>query len=203
MEPATSQIIAEPELFPPELCRCGNCGYRLGGMPQLGQCPECGAQFDRSEVVMVGLPAGPNRVWWLQVPGMFAMLFLFMAAYIVEGNARLAVFSVRLAAFGLIGAILAVSVFRFIRRRASWRQFEVVVRITPRGIGFSPTPAAQASIKLTRWFHVTLIRLIPKRNGRLWIWVRVGDLDLFDALVECPAEAIPQLNECVRRWFVI
>jgi hypothetical protein len=196
MEPATSQFIAEPELFPPELCRCGNCGYHLGGMPQLGQCPECATPFDRSEVVLVGWPAGPKRVWWLQPLGVIPMVVILMATSYLDGNGRYT-------AWAVLGLILAVSVWRFVRRRASWRQFEVVVRITPRGIGFSPTPAPQASIKLTRWFHVTLIRLIPKRNGRLWIWVRVGDLDLFDALVECPEEAIPQLKECVRRWFVI
>src|SRR5688572_21062445 len=101
MEAATPQDLVEPALLPPELCRCGNCGYRLGGMPELGQCAECGAPFDRREVVMVGWPAGPQR-WWLEAPAVFAMLFIAIAAYVLD-------VSMRGLALVAIGATLAVS----------------------------------------------------------------------------------------------
>jgi hypothetical protein len=41
---------------PLRLDRCPNCGYPLTGLPDRGQCPECGSAYDREMIVLYGWP---------------------------------------------------------------------------------------------------------------------------------------------------
>ena len=190
---------AEPELPPPDLCRCAACGYRLDGLPRFGRCPECGASFDRSEIVLVGRSAGPSRAWWLQpLPAMFICLG---AGGVVADLIRGRISTQHVVPLTILGLGLASLLIRYIRRQRSGRTGDIAVRIARRGVGAMADPPDAAAVPLTPWSRVTRLRLVPKRNGRLWIWVRCGDLDLFDALVECPPEQVPALRRIIGGWF--
>jgi uncharacterized OB-fold protein len=43
---------------PLRLQKCPKCGYALEGLAPEGVCPECGASYDQSEVVLHGYGAG-------------------------------------------------------------------------------------------------------------------------------------------------
>ncbi len=57
---------------------CPNCGYPLTGLPDEGMCPECGAAYDQSEVILYGWGRGQHEnvatakrsrmIWLLIVP---------------------------------------------------------------------------------------------------------------------------------------
>ena len=193
---------ADPELVPPDLCRCAACGYRLGGLPRVGRCPECQAAYDRGEVVLVGRAAGVRTLlYWRGPAGAVSFVLALMVCVAVwmavTGGRDLSVPVVCSAALLLI----VPPVLARVRGMRSAGGPEVVVRKTSDGVGATTGPTDAAGVPLTPWANVTRLRLIPKRNGRLWVWVQSEHRDLFDALVECPAESVPELQRIVGRWF--
>ena len=192
----------EPALIPPDLGRCAACGYRLGGLPRVGRCPECQAAFDRGEVVLVGRVAGVRTLLYWRGPAgavafVLALIVCVAAWSAVTGGRDLSLPVLFSAALLLI----VPPVLARVRGMRSANGPEVVVRMTPNGVGATTGPTDAAGVPLTPWANVTRLRLIPKRNGRLWIWVQSNHHDLFDALVECPPESVPELQRIVGRWF--
>lgn len=48
-----------PADLPPRVC--GGCGYPLTGLPDDGQCPECGSSYGRDQVVLAGWAIGAHE----------------------------------------------------------------------------------------------------------------------------------------------
>lgn len=186
-------VAADAPLPSAELSRCGGCGYLLEGLSAQGNCPECNEAYDRQEIVLLGRLVGAySRTWWLR-PGVtsVALTLIAIALYQIEpylGWGFAAIVS-------LPGLIVALN------RTLTSQAYEVVVRMNAEGVGLRRGAGSATAVPLVPWSSVTRLRLIPKRNDRLWIWVRCGRTDLFDVLVDCRHEHVEELRTRIASWF--
>src|SRR5579859_3895778 len=47
---------------------CGQCGYRLEGLPEEGLCPECGSAYQPDDIVIAGWGSGAKETAWNAPP---------------------------------------------------------------------------------------------------------------------------------------
>ena len=101
---------------------CPECGYALEGLPQIGNCPECGKLFDRSRIVLIGWGGKVLRDGWRSWMG---IAFCATAiAFVIRQWARgqpVDPFTV-IQYGGLVGAIIISTLARWTSHRPALTQ---------------------------------------------------------------------------------
>jgi hypothetical protein len=189
--------------------RCGNCGYLLTGLPSGGICPECGCEYDESELVIAGWAAGPHesvetatpkRVWraaLLSLGFVWAQIFIDLLQHRLTD------------ALEWCGCGIVLLAWFFYRRWMLINEFGYTahVRISPRGIaqrqGFGP-------VNLLPWAANLKFSLTPRPGGIQLLSVSRVGLDkrsqkqtkqwpiAFD--FECSSEQADHLRKVLAAW---
>jgi hypothetical protein len=81
-------LVDDPSGLPNGIDRCPACFYRLDGLPATGLCPECGNQYDNSDVVLFGYvrpdaPRSPRTILLRLLP--VAPMFLLVMGSMRSG----------------------------------------------------------------------------------------------------------------------
>lgn len=188
---------------------CGNCGYRLIGLPRSGICPECGQQYEADELVIPGWAAGPHvrlttapprRVWRIALcsTGCF---WMWAVNELLAHHAGLAL------GFVAVGAVTLG--WGLYRRRKLINDFGCTshLRISPRGLaqreGFGPA-------KLVPWLRGLQITLAPEGKGMYMLAVsRSGPGSVYRKAktqwpiafqFECTREKAVALSQILQRY---
>jgi len=114
---------------------CGDCGYRLDGLPPAGQCPECGGAYRSDQVVLFGWAGGTmahaanSRRGRMTAFGFVKALAITGAVILVQPRARGVFFGV----WVVVAMLAGWSAYHFRRLRAAGTP-PVQLRLGPRGV---------------------------------------------------------------------
>jgi hypothetical protein len=154
------------------LTTCPRCGYSLEGLPDDGVCPECGAPYDQSEVVLHGYGAGhyggvaAGRPAAAAVSAVVVLVTLGWCIHRVVRKGVNDVFDIAWPA--VIGLSLVWSLWK---RSRSDMPGLVQVRLSRDGViqVNNPTAGREKIGKPTPWQHVADVRIRTVGDDRVRI----------------------------------
>jgi len=186
------------ELIPPV---CGECGYRLQGLPVEGTCPECGTAYQTDRVVIAGWGAdveesvsnaAPDRLRFVLLSSVFVFL-LNAVIRLIKGHPGEAIIS-------LCGALIIAGIELFNR----WRLHESAelpchAKLFPEGFG---QRNGFGKCSLNPWSTVGKLILEPVSKGRhrLQITSRTVLGVPVSIEFECSSQQAAWLREIITRF---
>jgi hypothetical protein len=114
---------------------CGECGYRLDGLPRAGSCPECGGRYGSHQFVLFGW-AGQTKATFANSRAVRTTGFALLAAGALVGVAVLFLSQMRRAPVVLwvvAGAVAAYASYHYRRLRAAGTP-PVQLRLSSKGV---------------------------------------------------------------------
>jgi hypothetical protein len=186
---------------------CIACGYSLEGLPQTGQCPECGATYEAFQLVLWGVPrtsshtSGMRRLFWILIITAAVVHAHGWAFELMLGGVWLA----SIVTVFLAGAIVTMLVTGPRERRGTERFI-----ITPGGIARVAAKFDPASRRLDTVFIPwgAADTFSVERISPFWKRLRVGRLGedaggpmrdvVFDAGIRCPDDSAAPVETAIR-----
>ncbi len=190
------------DLAPPLITpHCGQCGYRLEGLPAEGRCPECGESYHPDRIVIAGWGSEGKETGLNGPPERAGKLFF----YFIAGSLLIAATEfVRGRAWDGIFYLFWFAVIAAVGMYNRWRLISDYVvgahaRIFPEGFaqrdGFGPC-------KLHPWSTAGRVTLEPAANGRYSLRITSSTVWTLPVSIEfeCDEAKAARLREAIDRF---
>jgi hypothetical protein len=176
-QPRADQInlrtdVAKPMLTaiePPalaEMTACRRCCYLMVGGPPVGRCPECGAEYDRGEMVLFGRSRRAPWLRWGLAAVAASVLALTVLNVIQFGRHRF-----DLPGILVCSSILSGTLWAEVKRRWTGRVHTVRVWLSRAGCGSDEEPESALHVRL-----LTLLLYGTRRPADERAWHPAGTL---------------------------
>jgi hypothetical protein len=188
---------------PPECITrfCGECGYRLQGLPSEGACPECGTAYDSDRIVIAGWGSGRRASVANAPPDRLVIVLLLSVLYLlVLGVYRLIRRRPYEALISFVWAAIFAGLEILNRRRVhGGGDIPCHARLYPTGFGqrdgFGPCD-------LHPWSTADKIILEPTSNGRYRIEITSKTVAVVPVAIEfeCTDQQAEWLRAAIERF---
>jgi hypothetical protein len=180
---------------------CGECGYRLFGLPPEGCCPECGNNYDRDQIVIPGRGSGAMEstrhapLDWFQLVLLFACVGFAQVAY-WRFSTRQWTEGIIYGSFGVM--TLGIGLFNRGRLHSSG-EAPCHVRLFPDGFG---QRNGFGKCKLHPWSTVGQLTLEPAGHGKYRLHITSSTLLLLPVSIEfeCTTRQAKWLGQVIARY---
>ncbi len=150
---------------PSRLDRCPECGYSRSGLPEQGLCPECGARYDTSQLIVL-------YGWSLENPlgvggwARFALAQVLLWGSLLSLQTLLTYLHIHISfwvAYGAASSLICLVEYWCIRRwlRSNERTGPDQLHLSPEGFGWR---TGYGPCRLQPWQDSQYLRIKPRRR---------------------------------------